>query len=290
MNDPNLSPPPALGDGFIALDGRTGFPTYVDMDWRLDQKQQNGGHDEQGRPQLHSSSAFSPPDSIRQLGQVRSGSTTASHHPQQADVPDFLISPISDPLLDVSHYDLIAHMDSQGQQEAANYNLDIFGELRQESVVSAALGSHGDSLRATQTGLVTAATEGPHKPLPFLLVEERKVSSATLTLDQNIHDSICQDLGERLRVEDASQEIPPATVCQVFLSSYVDFFQCNLPVIHLPSLCLRTTPSPLVLAMCSIGALYRLDRKRARRLHNVARRALQQVGATQTPPRTTITE
>jgi hypothetical protein len=244
------------------------------MDWPLHRSQQNGVSDEQDRSQQHSSTGFSPPDTIRQFNQTGQALATAPYQ-RQTGMPNFLVSPISDQLWDINNYDFIAHVKGHGHREAANVNLDIFGDSRNGSSAAAVFDTNGDSLSTTSTNPVATATGESQKPLPFLLIEENKPSNVTLVLDKSIHDSLCQDLGERLNIEDASQDIPPARLCQFFLSGYADFFQCNLPVIHLPSLCLRTTPSPLVLAMCCIGALYRLDRKRAKGLYKVARRALQ---------------
>jgi hypothetical protein len=264
-----------LDDSFGALDERTIPLIDVDMDWSLHRSQQNGGPDEEDRSQQHSSSAFSPPDTIHQFNQTGQAPAMGPYQPQQADIPNFLVSPISDDLLDINNYDLIAHMKSHEHQEAPNFNLDIFGDSQKRYSASAALDTHGNTLGVTPTVPVATTAEEAQNPPPFLLFEESKPSGVTLVLDQNIHDLLCQDLGERLNIEYANQEIPPARLCQFFFSGYVDFFRCNLPVIHLPSLCLRTTPSPLILAMCCIGALYRLDRKRAKSLYHLARRAIQ---------------
>lgn len=57
---------------------------------------------------------------------------------------------------------------------------------------------------------------------------------------------------------------------QRFLTSYFTCFHRHCPIIHISSLDLKTLPSHLVLAMCAIGALYRLSRKMAKDLWNWA--------------------
>lgn len=59
---------------------------------------------------------------------------------------------------------------------------------------------------------------------------------------------------------------------QQFINSYINSFHHHLPFIHLPSFSpINTfnTPSPLALAMASIGALYRLKRRRAHELYTL---------------------
>ncbi|KAF7553268.1 hypothetical protein G7Z17_g3761 [Cylindrodendrum hubeiense] len=113
----------------------------------------------------------------------------------------------------------------------------------------------------------------PPKNLPFLR-EEKRALNPTLTVDYAVHTSILKDLAERLMPQHAADDIPSAKLCQSFLSSYVECFHSHMPVIHLPTFCLTTTPSPLILAMCSIGALYRLDRRRARRLYDITKSSI----------------
>lgn len=110
------------------------------------------------------------------------------------------------------------------------------------------------------------------------LFRENRHPHPAIALDNTAYEAIRNDLAQRLAVPDTELDIPPARVCQGFLSSYITSFHGHLPIIHLRSFCPRTTPSPLILTICSIGALYRLDRRRARRLYDTAVRALDIVG------------
>ncbi|KAH7013876.1 hypothetical protein EDB80DRAFT_569690 [Ilyonectria destructans] len=123
------------------------------------------------------------------------------------------------------------------------------------------------------TNTQSMQTVDPPSNLP-LLREEKPASMPTFTVDHYIHASIAKDLAERLMPQHVAEEIPPPKVFQSFLSSYVECFHGHLPVIHLQTFCLKTTPSPLILAMCSIGALYRLDRRRARRLYDMTTKSI----------------
>ncbi|WAO90083.1 Hypothetical protein NCS54_00749400 [Fusarium falciforme] len=97
------------------------------------------------------------------------------------------------------------------------------------------------------------------------------------TADVHVRDWICQDLVERHVPEHKLEEIPTEKLCQGFLSSYMDCFHGHFPIIHRPTFTSTTTPSPLLLIMCSIGALYRLDRRRAKSLYDITVRSIEQV-------------
>ncbi|KAK7543476.1 fungal-specific transcription factor domain-containing protein [Phyllosticta citricarpa] len=67
-----------------------------------------------------------------------------------------------------------------------------------------------------------------------------------------------------------SDGFPDQNELQKFVECYVSCFHRHLPLIHFASLKLEATPSPLVLAICCIGALYRLERRRAEALCDLA--------------------
>ncbi|KPM40143.1 Maleylacetate reductase [Neonectria ditissima] len=117
------------------------------------------------------------------------------------------------------------------------------------------------------------STVEPQNNLP-LIRKEKRPPTPTFIVDDATHASIQKDLNERLISPGAAHAIPSRKICQGFLSSYVECFNGHLPIIHLHTLCLKTTPSPLFLAMCGIGALYRLDRRRAGRLFDTATQAI----------------
>ncbi|KAM0806737.1 putative C2H2-type domain-containing protein [Seiridium cardinale] len=121
--------------------------------------------------------------------------------------------------------------------------------------------------------------------LPRVLADG-PVTMPNINIDQSIYHYLCRDLAKRVGTIDVSRQVPNLRICQSFLASYNDYFSRHLPIIHWQSLCLETTPSPLIIAMCSIGALYRLDRRRARSLHDVAARALSSIPQTFPPSQT----
>lgn len=105
--------------------------------------------------------------------------------------------------------------------------------------------------------------------LPHLLVEQH-LSAPQLILDHAGYDHLTRHLSDRLESPERIRHLPPAKTCQTLLHSYVKSFHCHLPFIHLQSMDVQKTPGPLVLAMCSIGALYRLDRRRSQHLYDLA--------------------
>lgn len=68
--------------------------------------------------------------------------------------------------------------------------------------------------------------------------------------------------------------IASAAALEKHLNSFMDSFNMHLPIFHIPTFDLAQSPSPLVLAMCAIGALLLLDRPNASTLYSLSRQAL----------------
>ncbi|KAK0614822.1 Transcriptional regulator ADR1 [Lasiodiplodia hormozganensis] len=104
--------------------------------------------------------------------------------------------------------------------------------------------------------------------------EESKESNsdqAKLAVGPEIYCSIRADLQARTRKEDwDDSKLPNAKELQKFIEGYINCFHRHFPVVHFHSMNLESTPSPLILAICCIGALYRLDRRRAAVLYELA--------------------
>ncbi|KAF2176406.1 hypothetical protein K469DRAFT_678836 [Zopfia rhizophila CBS 207.26] len=89
--------------------------------------------------------------------------------------------------------------------------------------------------------------------------------------DEWVHKKICEDATNRMPTGELAEALfPTVNELQRFFSGYVECFHRHFPIIHLPSLDLTETPSPLIFAICSIGAQYRLDRRRAKNLFALA--------------------
>ena len=86
---------------------------------------------------------------------------------------------------------------------------------------------------------------------------------------------LLQDLSTRLPIEHLSNfRLPTAAALQKCIRTYVDAFHVHLPIFHLQTMDLETAPSPLILAICAIGAQYRLERKVSAALYLKADQAL----------------
>lgn len=97
-----------------------------------------------------------------------------------------------------------------------------------------------------------------------------------LVLDDMKWRSLKTDLKSRLSEEQMiSFVLPTSTSLQKCLRTYFDSVHVHLPLFHLHTLDLVGTPSPLILAMCAVGALFRLERKVAASLYAKADEALQ---------------
>lgn len=112
--------------------------------------------------------------------------------------------------------------------------------------------------------------------LPSLL-EDGRQQYPTVTFDEDTHTSLRKDMSSRLRISAGDFQLPTAKTLQGFLSAYITSFHSHFPIIHMQTFDLAHTPGPLVLSICSIGALYRLDRRRARHLYDLAIRSVEQL-------------
>ncbi|KIW74395.1 hypothetical protein Z517_12335 [Fonsecaea pedrosoi CBS 271.37] len=97
----------------------------------------------------------------------------------------------------------------------------------------------------------------------------------TLTFSEAMRIHLLRDLSNRLPAEKLNKfRLPSAAALQKCIRTYVDAFHVHLPIFHLQTMDFETTPSPLVLAICAVGALYRLERKIAASLYLKADQAL----------------
>lgn len=69
-------------------------------------------------------------------------------------------------------------------------------------------------------------------------------------------------------------ELPSTTVLQELLQNFSNAWMIHLPFIHIPTLDLDTSPPPLILSMCAIGALYCLDPPMSTKLYLQANKLL----------------
>ena len=128
---------------------------------------------------------------------------------------------------------------------------------------------HGSSpiaIRAVAEPFDPVPAAGSFARLPTV-VNETPRRIPLRVVDDEIHSMILKDIEKRLSHEQLKDfNMPNAESLQRFLVSYLSCFHRHYPILHLPSLDLLNAPSPLILAMCAIGALYRLSRKTAKDL------------------------
>lgn len=96
-----------------------------------------------------------------------------------------------------------------------------------------------------------------------------------LELDDAAHACLVRDMDGRLAPHlRARFQLPSRNILDRFLNSYLTCFHDHFPIVHVASLNLSTVPAPVVLAMCAIGALFRLERKHAIKLRDSVDQAL----------------
>lgn len=105
----------------------------------------------------------------------------------------------------------------------------------------------------------------------------------SLELDDETHAYLDIDMKNRLAPHLRQRfKLPIRNIMDRFLSSYLTCFHDHFPIIPVASLKLTNVPAPLVIAMCAIGALFRLDRKHATNLRDWVDQALASVSTSTT--------
>jgi hypothetical protein len=87
----------------------------------------------------------------------------------------------------------------------------------------------------------------------------------TFEVDDAVHNYLIQSMCNHYLAPHLRRQfrIPSKNIVERCISSYLTCFHFHFPIVHIASLNLSGAPAPLVLAMCAIGALFRLERKHA---------------------------
>ncbi|KAK5227429.1 hypothetical protein LTR72_003419 [Exophiala xenobiotica] len=103
----------------------------------------------------------------------------------------------------------------------------------------------------------------------------RSSKSERPTIDNLVKTILLDDLRSNYQIDEQQlTQLPSSRMLDNFLCKFFQCFQRHLPIFHVPTFDPATTPAPLVLALCSIGALYTLNRKHAAALRLMANDAL----------------
>jgi hypothetical protein len=103
----------------------------------------------------------------------------------------------------------------------------------------------------------------------------RSSKSERPTIDNLVKTILLDDLRSNYQIDEQQlTQLPSSRMLDNFLCKFFQCFQRHLPIFHVPTFDPAATPAPLVLALCSIGALYTLNRKHAAALRLMANDAL----------------
>ncbi|KAK7883676.1 hypothetical protein LTR67_010965 [Exophiala xenobiotica] len=105
--------------------------------------------------------------------------------------------------------------------------------------------------------------------------KHRSSKSERPTIDNLVKTILLDDLRSNYQIDEQQlTQLPSSRMLDNFLCKFFQCFQRHLPIFHVPTFDPATTPAPLVLALCSIGALYTLNRKHAAAVRLMANDAL----------------
>lgn len=112
-------------------------------------------------------------------------------------------------------------------------------------------------------------------------VVRHRCTTAVIHFTEDMRHALLTELSARVS-HDTLQLLRPLSAASFerCLQRYIEVFHTHVPIIHPPTLDLPNSPAPLVLAMCAIGAVYRMERKVAAIFYNLAHQSMGNIGLT----------
>jgi len=195
---------------------------------------------------------------------------------QQEDIHNFEQIDILAGLFDVSQDPFLSNMEWYGalnQQTSPDHSVDMahpgwhlqdYSQFNDPPSELPRLGGPAKSIKQVET-------------LPVILERPQEKPVAEFA-SGDLRATILDDLQKYLSPEELRDlDLPRTRVLQKCLRSYIRSFHCHFPILHITQILGCDTPSPLRLAICSIGALYLMDRKNATLFRNLGYEAIRTV-------------
>jgi hypothetical protein len=114
-------------------------------------------------------------------------------------------------------------------------------------------------------------------------VVKHKCTSTVIRFTEEMRQKLFMELSTHVSHEMLQLLDPLSAVSfERSLQRYVEVFHTHVPMMHASMFEFFQTPSPLVLAMSAIGAIYRMERKVAAVLYNIAHQSLESMELTRT--------
>ncbi|PNS14175.1 hypothetical protein CAC42_6688 [Sphaceloma murrayae] len=139
--------------------------------------------------------------------------------------------------------------------------------------------SVGTSDRTRRDSNETTSTSQMELSLPNIQ-KHPSVKAPPIRITPQTRSTLIHDLATRLG-PGHNAELPSEVILEKCLRAYLDCCHIHMPFLHLRTFKVNKCPSPLLLAMCAIGSLYRLERSIAGDLFEKASKALERTLANQ---------
>ncbi|KAG4443120.1 hypothetical protein IFR05_001446 [Cadophora sp. M221] len=105
-------------------------------------------------------------------------------------------------------------------------------------------------------------------------------TASPIRLTNELREKFLKDLSTRISPEILRFLSSFATALyERCIQRYIAMFNTHVPLFHLPSLDLDKIPAPLLLCICAIGAIYRMERKVAAIFYNAAHQSLESMSS-----------
>ncbi|KAF2223456.1 hypothetical protein BDZ85DRAFT_281383 [Elsinoe ampelina] len=133
--------------------------------------------------------------------------------------------------------------------------------------------------RTRRDSIETTSTNQMEASLPNIQ-KHPSAKAPPIRITPQTRSTLIHDLATRLG-PGHNAELPSEVILEKCLRAYLDCCHVHMPFLHLRTFKVNKCPSPLLLAMCAIGSLYRLERNIAGDLFDRASKALERTLANQ---------
>jgi hypothetical protein len=129
-----------------------------------------------------------------------------------------------------------------------------------------------------------ASSEPRRRGRPARNIKVPNSAQSRMAFTEDDRTAFLTDLKEQYNLEVEDSQMSDSQDIQSFMKQFFESFNTRLPLFHLPSFSISVTPPPLLLAMCSVGALFGAEKEVASTLSGLAKQALQNAGSSYNRP------
>lgn len=124
-----------------------------------------------------------------------------------------------------------------------------------------------------------SSLESRRRGRPFCNTKVSNSDNSHMAFTEQDRAAFFTDLKEHYNIQVEDSQMADSQDIQSYMKQFFESFNTRLPLFHLPSFNISATPAPLLLAMCSVGALFGAEKEVVSTLSRLAKQALQNAGS-----------